>query len=118
MQKKTKLMTALFATVAAGVAMSSPASAGDKIAFTLSYADLDLNTTAGIVELNERIDMAGRKACGIRVGSNRNSLLEWRQERACYDAVVNAALRRVEETSDLRIAAADLDAAKAGDSES
>jgi UrcA family protein len=111
MQKKTTLTTTLFATAAAGMMLSATAAADDNISFKLSYADLDLTTTAGIVELHDRIDTAGRKACGIRVGTNRNSLLEWRQERACYEAVVDAALERIEQTSKLRIAAADLDAA-------
>src|SRR5215471_2143359 len=56
---------------------------------TVRYADLDLNTPAGVEELYARLRIASRSLCNV---GERQSLVEAMAAKSCYRQVLGAAV--------------------------
>jgi len=69
---------------------AEPVEKGGNIAdVTVRYADLDLNTAAGVEELYARLRAASRSVCNV---GERRSLAEAMAAKSCYRQVLGAAV--------------------------
>jgi UrcA family protein len=75
------------------VALTTAPAAAQTRETRLTYADLNLSSSAGVEVLNARIRNAARQACGQRFG--RVSLREYAQVRACKREFIEGATARV-----------------------
>jgi len=91
---KKVVLTSVAAIYTAFAAMSAQADEAVKNApeFTVRYADLNLNTQAGISVLYNRIRNAAEQVCG-NVDANR--LEEARQNKACVAHAVQVSVQSV-----------------------
>jgi len=96
---------ALIATAAAGLAVATSAfAAGTETVPTqrVSYADLDLRTSAGVDRLYSRLRGAAEDVCGR---ADFRNLKAKRAENACIAGAVSNAVKAVENAGDLPPAA-------------
>jgi UrcA family protein len=86
MTRKLVLLAALVAS--AGFATTAVAATPQARGVTVNYADLDLESPAGIERLHARLDAAARSVCGSAPTRDLDALVDWRRCRA--DALENA----------------------------
>jgi len=65
MKTRTLALAAVSAAILSASAVPAMAAEEQKSGSSMSYADLDLGTSAGRVELAQRFDQAAREKCGV-----------------------------------------------------
>lgn len=83
----TKLAIASAVAVALSSIAAAPVAAQDT-QLVVSYSDLDLNTTAGVQTLDQRLEAGVKAVCGSPEIRNLKSTLAFEQ---CRDAAMNSA---------------------------
>lgn len=90
-------MTKLAIASAVAVALSSIAAApavAQESQLVVSYADLDLNTTAGVQALDQRLEASVKTVCARPFIRDLKSMAAWEQ---CKDAAMTAAHEQLAE---------------------
>ena len=98
MPSRSNVFVAATAAVVALFAVSNVASAGDskdEVRVEVNYADLNLETNAGIAELHGRLRVAAKQACDVRTYVETRSLRQVAIAKACYEETLEAAIQRV-----------------------
>ncbi len=90
----------LVALLATGLAFVGTAAHADTDTITrdvkVKFADLNLESQAGIESLYSRLQSAARKACGV---ADRADLQSFDEVAQCRKAAVNAAVTRIDNTA-------------------
>jgi UrcA family protein len=87
--KLVALVASSFALLASAAHASPPTAAHEVV---VRYADLNLETAAGIDHLYSRLRAAAHGACGA---TDRMDLARVAEQKACYARALNAAVARV-----------------------
>lgn len=61
----------------------------------VSYADLNLNTEAGMATLQSRIERAAREVCGRKIYRRTDGLAQSRRNAQCQEEAIAAALSQI-----------------------
>ena len=71
--------------------------------FSVTYADLDIESEAGARVLYTRLKRAAETACDVRSWREVGSLRRVSQTKQCYDAALNTAVERIDSDELTRI---------------
>jgi UrcA family protein len=91
MKTRTLALAAVSAAMLSASAVPAMAADEQKGSASLNYADLDLSTSAGRVELAQRFDQAARQMCGATDASRKLRS----NEKYCYDSTSRQLQARV-----------------------
>ena len=71
----------------------------DTAAVNVSFADLNIDNTAGAKILYVRLQRASKEVCGIGSHVDVRSLTETRKARECYEKALSTAVDRIDSDS-------------------
>jgi UrcA family protein len=102
MKKSKRVMglVTLVSVVALGLPAISSAGVLDSGAengkISVSYADLDLTQSSGVVTLYSRLKSAAKHACGTTSLIEAGSVQRVQQSKACYNSLLGRAVAKLE----------------------
>lgn len=105
MSRSTKIRTVAVLMMGTMLIAGTLATAGerDRVSMTVTFADLNLDTEAGMKRLHYRLKRAARVACDLRgpreLGSLRAALLS----RKCYEQMLEKAYEQIRAESLVRV---------------
>lgn len=89
-------LLAAAAVAAPAIGSAAPPRQLDNLSVRVSYADLDIHSTAGAKVLYSRLKRAAEEVCGIRAHIINGSLAQTLKTRECFRDTLEASVEKID----------------------